>query len=64
MDFFSKIDDNRICKLKIIIRKIVGDSHANELIGTPQEICQFVLNSKNITKAKDNTDQTVKKQKK
>lgn len=36
VDYFSKLDENKICKLKIIIRKMSEVSAGNDLIGCPQ----------------------------
>jgi hypothetical protein len=59
VDYFSKIDDNRITKLKIMVRKMNDAAIANEQIGYPQEIHQFMINSKGASSL--NTDQTTKK---
>ncbi len=36
MDYFSKIEESKICPLKIIIRRMVEIGHLNEKIGFPQ----------------------------
>jgi hypothetical protein len=45
IDYFSKIEESKICPLKIIIRKIVEIGHINEKVGFPQEIAQFIENN-------------------
>lgn len=44
IDFFSKIDESRIVKLKLMIRKMHEGQACGEVIGAPQEIQQFMAN--------------------
>lgn len=46
VDYFSKLDETRICRLKIIVRKMADVFAAQDIIGSPQEIQQFMLSSK------------------
>ena len=39
-DYFSKLDETRICKLKIIVRKMIDIAPNIDMIGNPQEIQQ------------------------
>jgi hypothetical protein len=43
-DYFSKIDNKKICKLKIILRKMIENVNFNEKIGMPEEISQYMIN--------------------
>lgn len=36
VDYFSKLDESRICKLKIIVRKMIDIATNIDMIGTPQ----------------------------
>lgn len=40
VDYFSKLDETRICKLKIIVRKMVDIAPNIDMIGNPMEIQQ------------------------
>jgi hypothetical protein len=46
VDYFSKLDETRICRLKIIVRKIADVFAAQDIIGSPQEIQQYMVLSK------------------
>lgn len=48
VDYFSKLDETRICRLKIIVRKIADVFAAQDIIGSPQEIQQYMLFSKKV----------------
>ena len=48
VDYFSKLDETRICKLKIIIRKMNDVAPGQEVIGSPQEIQQFMSRNKKV----------------
>lgn len=43
-DFFGKIDESRICKLRLIIRKIELLEKAKRRIGNPAEVSQYFQN--------------------
>lgn len=61
IDYFSKIDENRITKLKIMIRKMSDCMNWSEIIGYPQEIHQFMVNARNTQR--DSAEATAKKNK-
>jgi len=42
LDFFSKIDDTKICRLKMMIRKIVDAGHFDRKINKPEELSFYV----------------------
>jgi hypothetical protein len=44
VDYFSKNDESRICRLKIIVRRMVECGSAAEVVGQPQEIQQAMIN--------------------
>jgi hypothetical protein len=54
VDYFSKLDETKICRLKIIIRKMNEVNAGHDLIGSPQEIQQFMLNNRKIGSRQDN----------
>lgn len=43
-DCFSKIDSRKMCKLRIIVRKMELVEVRNEKIGFPAELSQFIQN--------------------
>jgi hypothetical protein len=42
VDFFSKIDMTKICRLKMMIRKIVQVRPAEKKVGRPQELAFYM----------------------
>ena len=47
IDYFSKLDESKICRLQIIIRRIGEGDLLHEVIGNPEEIQQYMMNQKN-----------------
>ena len=45
VDYFSKLDETRICKLKMIVRKMIDIAPNVDMIGNPLEIQQSMTKS-------------------
>jgi hypothetical protein len=62
VDYFSKIDETKICKLKIIVRKMLEHHPESQIHGTPQEIQQSMLNCQKLSTSPPEPDKTKKKE--
>jgi len=62
IDYFSKIDETKICKLKIIVRKMIEHQPESQIYGVPQEIQQFMINFQKVSLQPPPLDKTQKKE--
>jgi hypothetical protein len=60
VDYFSKLDETKICKLKIIVRRMGEVAERSDLLGSPQDIQQYMLNSKKALPKQEGVKKVVK----